>query len=149
MSSKSNSKSNWQAQLAGDREIADFLKRYRRIAVVGLPADVDSDAVVEAEKLLAYNFEMMPVHSDCGNVLGHACVPHLHDLNEDVDIVLVLPAAHVRAVHLANEAIQKGVRVFWMQDHRIDGDIAELLMRAGIAVVAERNLEKEFFKRAV
>lgn len=142
------SKSDWHEHLAGDREIAEFLKRYRRIAVVGMPADVDSDAVVEAEKLLAYDFELMPVHSDCGNVLGHSCIAHLHDLNEDIDIVLVLPGAHVRAVHLANETIQKGARVFWMQDRRVDRDIAELLMRAGIAVVAERNLKQEFFKLA-
>lgn len=143
-----SSRKDWHKQLAGDREVADFVRRFRRLAVVGMPGDLDNDAVVEAEKLLAYNFALLPVHSECGNALGHACVPHLHDLKEDVEIVLVLPGAHAKAVHLANEAIQKGVRVFWMQGRRIDRDVAELLMRAGIAVVAERNFEQEFFKHA-
>jgi predicted CoA-binding protein len=132
--------------LAADWQVRDFVRRYRRVAVVGMPADLDADAVVQAERMLGYGFQFFPVHSDCGDALGHSCVAHLHDVHGDVDIVQVLPNVSVSLVHLAKEAIQKQVSVFWVENAPVDSEVAELLAQEGIHVVAERSLEKEFFK---
>lgn len=134
----------WRAQLAPEWQIREFLKRYHRIAVVGMPADEASEAMVRAQRLLAYEVQLFPVHSAAKTLLGQRCFAHLHDVPGDIDIVLLLPDANVSALHVATEAIRKRVRVFWVEDAPVDRELAELLMREGIHVVAERSLEKEF-----
>ena len=130
--------------LAAEQQVRQFVRKYRTVAVVGMSDDLGGDAVVNAERLMAHGFQFFPVHSECGDALGHSCVPHLHDLSGGIDIVQVLPSAEVSMIHLAKEAIQKGVKVFWVEDAAVDPEIAELLACEGIHVVAEKNLEKEF-----
>jgi predicted CoA-binding protein len=137
---------DWRARLAPDWQVRDFVKRYRRVAVVGMPVDPNSDAVVRAERLLGYDFELFLVHSDCKSLLGRPCSPHLHSIAGEIDIVLVLPGAGISLLHVATEAIRKQVKVFWVEDGPIDEEVASLLMQAGIHVVAERSLEGEFAK---
>jgi len=134
------------AQGASDAGIRDIVRNLRNVAVVGMPADLGSSAALDASRLLAYGFQFFPVHSACGHALGHDCVPHLHDVKSDIDIVLVLPNTGVSMVHLAKEAIHKRPKVFWVEDAAIDADVRELLAEEGIEVVAEHNLEQEFFR---
>ncbi len=133
--------------LAPDWQIRELLKTSRRVALVGLDADESSEAMVRARRLLAYDFELFPVHSTCSTLLGHACNEHLRDIRRDIDIVVLLPGAHeTSALHVAHEAIQKHVRVFWFEDQDADPDLVEMLTRAGVQVVANRSLEQEFAK---
>lgn len=132
--------------LASDSKVREIVRQLRNVAVVGMPSDLGSDAALDASRLMAYGFQFFPVHSECGNALGHSCVPHLHDVNGAIDIVQVLPAARVGMIHLAKEAIHKRARVFWVEGAPVDSDVAELLVEEGIQVVAERSLEKEFFR---
>jgi predicted CoA-binding protein len=113
-----------------------------------MSSDLGSKAALDASRLMAYGFQFFPVHSECGNALGHSCVPHLHDVSSDIDIVQVLPNIGVSMVHLAREAIRKRAKVFWVEDAPVDADVADLLVQEGVQVVAERNLEKEFFRYA-
>ena len=135
---------DWQGRLASDWQVREFLRRYRRVAVVGLPADPRSDRVIEAERLLAYAFELYPVHSEVASFFGRQAYRHLHEIPGEVDIAWVLPEAPVSLLHLATDAVRKGVKVFWMEAAPIERDVAELLLGEGIAVVAERALEQEF-----
>jgi predicted CoA-binding protein len=131
---------------ASDAKVREIVRDLRNVAVVGMSADLGSDEALDASRLMAHGFQFHPVHSECGNALGHACVPHLHDVTSPIDIVLVLPNASVGMIHLAKEAIRKRPKVFWVQDAPLDADVAELLVGEGIRVVAERNLEKEFHR---
>jgi len=133
-------------QGVSETTLRDIVRTLRKVAVVGMPADLSSPAALDASRLLAYDFQFFPVHSNCGHALGHDCVPHLHDVKSDIDIVQVLPNSGVSMAHLASEAIRKRPRVFWVEDAGIDPDIAALLVAEGIEVVAEHNLETEFFR---
>jgi predicted CoA-binding protein len=131
-----------------DAQVRQIVRNLRRVAVVGMPDDLSSPQALAAVRLLAYDFQFFPVHSDCGHALGHGCVPHLHDVESDVDIVQVLPNSGVSSIHLAKEAIRKRPKVFWMEDAPLDAEVAELLTAEGIEVVTERKLEAEFFRLA-
>ncbi len=133
--------------LAPDWQIREILKKCRRVALVGLDADESSEAMVGARRLLAYDFELFPVHSTCSTLLGHACNAHLRDIRSDIDIVVLLPDGRDESpLHVVNEAILKHVRVFWFEDRDADPDLVEILVNNGIQVVANRSLEKEFSK---
>jgi predicted CoA-binding protein len=134
--------------VASDAGVREIVRRLRNVAVVGMSSDLGSEAALDASRLMAYGFQFFPVHSQCGNALGHSCVPHLHDVSNDIDIVQVLPHARVSMIHLAKEAIRKRARVFWVEEAPADRDVAELLAEEGIQVVAHRSLEKEFFRFA-
>ena len=132
--------------LASDSKVREIVRQLRNVAVVGMSSDLGSDAALDAYRLMAYGFQFFPVHSECENALGHSCVPHLHDVTSDIDIVQMLPNAEVSMIHLAKEAIHKRPKVFWVEDAPVEPDVAELLVEEGIQVVAERNLQKEFFR---
>jgi predicted CoA-binding protein len=144
MESRGSAGGKAREHLAPDWQVRDFVKRLRRVAVVGMPASTDSESMVRAERLLAYDFELFPVHSECRMLLGRPCVAHLHEIPGPIDIVLVLPEATAGMLHLASEAIRKHATVFWVEDAPIPADVAELLVQQGVHVVAERSLEKEF-----
>ena len=146
MNGSQQPKADWRSLLAQGWQIREFLKRYRRIAVIGMPSNDSSEAMTRARRLLAYDFELFPVHTDCKAPLGHACTSHLHAIPGEIDIVLVLPTSEVSLLHVATEAIQKRVRVFWVEDAAIDHDVATLLMQAGVQVVDQKSLEVEFSK---
>jgi len=132
--------------LAQDWQVREFVKHYRRIAIVGLPADENSEPMLRARRLLAYDFEIFPVHSDCDKLLGRTCSPHLDAIRGSIDIVVVLPTAGVSLLHVATEAIKKRVKVFWVEEAPLGEELARLLTQEGIHVVAERSLEQEFAK---
>ena len=133
--------------LAPEWQIRELLKKCRRVAMVGLDADEGSEAMIRARRLLAYDFEIFPVHSRCSTLLGHACNPHLRDIRSEIDIVVLLPDGDdISPLHVATEAIHKGVRVFWFEDQEAEPELVELLVNSGVQVVANRSLEKEFSK---
>ena len=133
--------------LAPDWHIRELLKTSRRVALVGLDPDESSEAMLRARKLLAYDFELFPVHSTCSTLLGHACNAHLHDIRSDIDIVVLLPGGQDGTpLHVVGEAIRKRVRVFWFEDQDADPELVDMLVASGIQVVANRSLEKEFQK---
>jgi predicted CoA-binding protein len=134
------------SQGVSEARIRDIVRNFRRVAVVGMPADLGSAAALDASRLLAYGFQFFPVHSDCGHAFGHDCVPHLHDVKDEVDIVQVLPGSGASMAHLASETIRKRAKVFWVEGAQLDPDIAALLAAEGIQVVAEHHLETEFFR---
>lgn len=133
--------------LSPDWHVRDLLKTCRRVAMVGLDPDEGSEAMLRARRLLAYDFELFPVHSTCSTLLGHACNSHLRDIRSDIDIVVLLPdSKDVSPLHVVNEAIRKRVRVFWFEDQDAPPELVELLVASGIHVVCNRSLEKEFLK---
>jgi predicted CoA-binding protein len=134
--------------LAPDSKVREIVRQLRNVAVVGMSSDLGSNAALDAARLMGHGFQFFPVHSGCANALGHSCVPHLHDVTGEIDIVLVLPDTETSMIHLAKEAIRKRPEVFWVEDAPVDPDIAEILVDEGIQVVAERNLEKEFMRLA-
>lgn len=131
-----------------DSKLREIVREPRNVAVVGMTSDLGSDAALDASRLMAHGYQFFPVHSECGNGLGHSCVPHLHDVKGDVDIVQLLPDAPVSQIHVAQEAIRKRVKVFWVESAAVDPDVGDLLQQEGVQVVAGRSLEKEFLRLA-
>jgi len=124
-------------------EVEPFLTAPCRVAVAGMLADPQSVEFVRAERLLAYGFQLFPVHSHCGELLGHSCYAHLTEVPGPVDLLLVLPTNQVPQRDLAAEAIGKQVKVFWVEEAPLDRAVAARLAGCGIAAVEERSLQVE------
>jgi len=132
---------SWPAPLAP--EVRRFLGSARRVAVAGMEADPESVAFLRAERLLAWGFQLFPVHSRCGDLFGESCYQRLADVPGEVDVLLVLPTNRVAQRDLAAEAVAKQVGVFWVEDAPLDEFAAALLAANGIAAVEQRSLQFE------
>jgi predicted CoA-binding protein len=124
-------------------EIRRFLANAQRIAVVGMEADPQSVEFLRAERLLAWGYQLFPVHSRCGDLLGNSCYDRLAEVPGPIDVLLVLPTNRVAQRDLAGEAIDKQIGVFWVEDARLDGGAAALLAANGIPAVEQRSLQFE------
>jgi predicted CoA-binding protein len=131
----------------GAAEMRCLLASARRIAVVGMTDDPESAAFLRAERLMAWGLQLAPVHSRCGKLFGCPCYERLADIPGEVDVVLVLPASDVPLAALAEEAIARRARAFWVEDGSIDERVAAALTAAGIAVVEGRSFQVEIARQ--
>ena len=121
-----------------------LLENVRSIAVVGAK-DAPGQAVHNVGKyLMRAGFRVFPIHPVRENVWGLPTYKSIGDLPEQVDLIDLFRAAeycpdHAREV-LALPWKPKG---FWMQLGITSPEAAELMEKAGIAVVQDKCLMVE------
>jgi predicted CoA-binding protein len=129
---------NLKSEFGAD-PIADILKRYRTVAVVGLSSDPDRASNHVGEYIKAVGYRMVPVNPNEKEVFGEKSHSDLEsaaaaiapDTIEIVDIFR--RPEHIPAV--VDSAIAIGARVIWMQlgiEHAV---AAAKAISAGLVVV--------------
>lgn len=128
------------ATTAADR--LQILKRYRRIAMVGLSGNEFRPSHFAAKYLLAEGYEVIPVNPREKQILGQLCYPSLAAIPGGVEVVDIFrePAAVPKIV---DEAIAIGAKVIWMQLGVIHEEAAEKAAAAGLQVVMDRCMKIE------
>lgn len=127
--------------------ISRVLRESRTVAVVGLSPRPERDSHRVARYLQQVGYRVIPVNPAVEEVLGERSYPSLEAVPDDVDLVDVfrrppeIPA-------LADAAIRKGVRFFWMQLGIEHPEAARRLRGAGIEVVQNRCALVEHRERA-
>lgn len=127
--------------------ISRVLRESRTVAVVGLSPRPERDSHRVARYLQQVGYRVIPVNPVVEEVLGERSYPSLEAVPDDVDLVDVfrrppeIPA-------LADAAIRKGVRFFWMQLGIEHPEAARRLRGAGIEVVQNRCALVEHRDRA-
>lgn len=114
-----------------------ILRESHAIAVVGLSTRPERDSHRVARYLREVGYRVIPVNPQETEILGERCYPTLEAIPEPVDLVDVFRRPE-EIPALADAAIGKGVRFFWMQLGITHPESAERLRRAGIAVVEDR-----------
>ncbi|MFQ6041253.1 MAG: CoA-binding protein, partial [Candidatus Poribacteria bacterium] len=118
---------------ATSEEIKSILTDYKTVAVVGLSANEDRDS---NRFLMAHGFRIIPVNPNHDEVLGQKCYPNLSAIPEDIDIEVVDIFRRPLAVpEIVDEAIQRGVKVVWMQEGVAHNDSADKAREQGLQVV--------------
>ena len=120
----------------------DVLRRYRRVAMVGLSADPSRPSYRVAVHLLAYGYEVIPVNPTVSEVLGQRAYASLAEVPGPIEIVDVFRRPEALG-GVADEAIAVGAKVLWFQLGLRDEAAAERARAAGLIVIQDRCLKME------
>jgi len=118
-----------------------ILTTYRTIAMVGLSSNYYNASSFAGVYLDANGYDIVPVNpAQAGRqILGRRVYPNLTEAAEDHQIEIVDVFRPSREVpEIAEQAIQIGARVLWMQLGVINQEAAQRAREAGLEVVMDR-----------
>jgi predicted CoA-binding protein len=125
------------------RDICKLLGEVHTIAVVGLSPNTARPSFGVAKALQSFGYRIFPVRPLIAEVLGEKAYPDLESLPEVPDIVEVFRAAeHVPAI--VDSCIKLGVRKLWLQDGVIHKEAALRAQQAGITVIMDRCMFRDY-----
>lgn len=126
-----------------DARIRALLERARTVAVVGLSGNAGRPSFGVARALQGFGYRIIPVNPNVDEVLGERAVDSVADLPVSVDIVDVFRRPeHVAGI--VDQAIAAGVPALWLQEGVVDRRAARRAVDAGITVVMDRCMYKEY-----
>ncbi len=124
-------------------EMRALLTRVKTIAVVGLSPKADRPSYGVAKALQRFGYRIVPVRPATAEVLGEKAYATLKDIPFPVDLVDVFRAAeHIPEVVEACLAI--GAPAIWIQEDIVNEDAAEKARAAGMTVVMDRCIYKDY-----
>ena len=125
------------------QDICKLLSEVHTIAVVGLSPNTARPSFGVAKALQSYGYRIFPVRPLITEVLDEKAYPDLESLPEVPDIVEVFRAAeHVPAI--VESCIKLGVKKLWLQDGVIHEEAALRAQQAGITVVMDRCMFRDY-----
>lgn len=129
--------------LTQDFEIREILAHARRIAVIGLSSKSERPSYGVAAAMQAEGYQMVPVNPNERQVLGENAFPDLRHVTGMVDMVDVFRAPE-HVPEIVDACIERGVRVLWLQEGVVHESAAQKATDAGIDVVMDRCMLKEY-----
>jgi predicted CoA-binding protein len=124
-------------------EICRLLREVHSIAVVGLSPNASRPSFGVAKALQSFGYRIIPVRPLVEEVLGEKAYPDLESLPELPDIVDVFRASeHVPAI--VDSCIKLGIKRIWLQDGVIHEEAAQRARQAGITVVMDRCMFRDY-----
>jgi predicted CoA-binding protein len=116
---------------------------YKTIAVVGISDDPMRPSHFVASFLEAHGFNIIPVNPKLINWEGKKCYPDLLAIPVKVDIVDIFRRSEA-VPPIVDEAIAIKAKAVWMQEGIINEEAAEKARKAGIEVVMDKCMKKEY-----
>jgi predicted CoA-binding protein len=126
--------------------IAEILKKYRTIAVVGLSSNPMRPSFGVTEYMQSAGYRIIPVNPNETEVLGEKSYPRIEDVPEKIEIVDIFRRAE-EVPPVVESAIRVGARVVWMQLGIENDEAAEKARAAGLVVVEDACILIEHKKR--
>jgi len=119
------------------------LRRVKTIAVVGLSPNPARPSHGVSRSMQGFGYTIIPVHPAVKEILGERAYPRLADIPVAVDLVNVFRRAeHIEGV--VNETVAIGSKNLWIQEGIINVPAAERARRAGIWVVMDRCIYRDY-----
>lgn len=126
-------------------EIRALLRRVGTIAVVGLSPSPVRPSHGVARALQGFGYRIIPVNPTVVEVLGEKACPSLRDLPEPVDLVDVFrESSHVAGI--VDDCIAMKLPALWLQEGVIDEAAALRARAAGLTVVMDRCLYRDYIR---
>ncbi len=122
-----------------DDELRQLLTDARTIAVVGASSNPDRSSHGVMGKLLRVGYRVFPVNPNETKVLGLEAYPSLAAVPEAIDIVDVFRRPEYTPA-IADDAVQVGARLLWLQQGIVNEDAAARAARGGLIVVMDACL---------
>ncbi|MFO1371696.1 MAG: CoA-binding protein [Candidatus Competibacteraceae bacterium] len=124
-------------------EIRELLKRIKTIAVVGLSPSAGRPSHGVARALQGFGYRIIPVNPAVSEVLGEKSYPNLRELPESVDLVDVFRESSYVA-GIVEECIALKLPALWLQDGVVDEAAALRAQTAGLTVVMDRCIYRDY-----
>ncbi|WP_374244047.1 CoA-binding protein [Zoogloea sp.] len=123
--------------------IRSLLQEVKTIAVVGLSPRPDRPSYRVARAMQGFGYRIVPVRPAVSEVLGEKAYACLSDLPFVPDLVDVFRASH-EVGPIVDECIALGVKRIWLQDGVIDEAAAARAQAAGMTVVMDRCVWRDY-----
>ena len=128
--------------------IAQILQEYKTLAVVGLSSKPTRPSHGVSEYMQQHGYRIIPVNPRESEVLGEKVYPTLDEVPEPTDVVVIFRRPEF-VPEIVDASIRKGAKVIWMQEGIVHEDAAAHARAAGLTVIQDRCILKEYAKRYV
>jgi len=126
---------------ATDEHLLEILKSTRTIAVVGISDRENTPANSVPTYLKEQGYTIIPINPKYEKVLGEISYPDLHSLEISPDVVLVFRRSDF-VPEIVEQAIDKGVKIVWLQEGIVNPAAAEIAKDAGLDMVMDTCMRK-------
>ncbi len=123
----------------------ESILKYSTIAVVGISDDPDRPSNFVATFLESHGYNIIPVNPKLKVWKGKKCYPDLLSIPEKVDVVDIFRRSDA-VPPIVDEAIAIKAKVVWMQEGIINEEAAAKAQKAGLEVVMDKCMKKEYIK---
>jgi hypothetical protein len=126
-------------------DIKALLGRIKTIAVVGLSPKPDRPSFGVSQAMQRFGYRIVPVRPALSEALGEKAYAKLADIPFPVDLVNVFrESAAIPGV--VAEAIAIGAPAIWIQEGIVHDEAAETARAAGLTVVMDRCIYKDYVR---
>jgi predicted CoA-binding protein len=126
-------------------EIKALLQRVKTIAVVGLSPKPDRPSFGVSQAMQRFGYRIVPVRPALSEVLGEKAYAKLADIPFPVDLVNVFrESAAIPGV--VEEAFAINAPAIWIQEGIVHDEAAEKARAAGLTVVMDRCIYKDYMR---
>jgi len=127
-----------------DAQVRERLCHDRTVAVVGISPKEDRPSYRVASYLQSKGYRIIPVRPDGEKILGERVYRSLKEIPAEINIDIVDIFRKSEDVPpVVEEAIDRKVKVVWMQEGVIHDEAAARAEKAGLKVVMDRCIKKE------
>ncbi|MFQ5891229.1 MAG: CoA-binding protein [Candidatus Methanofastidiosia archaeon] len=124
-----------------DEEIKKILK-LKNIAVVGFSKNEENPSHYVPKYLISKGYNIIPVNPNVSELCGMKAYRRLSEVPDYIDIVEIFrPSEEV--LEITKKAIEKNVKVIWMQQGIVNHKAAELAEKNSIEVVMDKCMMTE------
>ncbi|MBI5330870.1 MAG: CoA-binding protein [Betaproteobacteria bacterium] len=127
-------------------DIKALLTRVKTIAVVGLSPKPDRPSYGVSLAMQRFGYRIVPVRPALDQALGEKAYARLADIPFPVDLVNVFRAA-AAIPGVVEETLAIGAPAIWIQEGIVHDEAAERARAAGLTVVMDRCIWKEYVGR--
>jgi len=126
-------------------EIKALLQRVKTIAVVGLSPKPDRPSFGVSQAMQRFGYRIVPVRPALDSALGEKAYARLADIPFPVDLVNVFrESAAIPGV--VEEALAINAPAIWIQEGIVHDEAAEKARAAGLSVVMDRCIYKDYMR---
>src|ERR1700683_2068946 len=126
----------------GADPVAEILKQYHTIGVVGLSSNPSRPSFGVSEYMQSAGYRIIPVNPKETEVLGEKSYAALDEIPEHIDIVDIFRRSEF-VPDLGDAAIRIHAKCIWMQEGVVHEEAAAKARAAGLEVVMDRCILKE------
>ncbi|OYY94925.1 MAG: CoA-binding protein [Hydrogenophilales bacterium 28-61-23] len=126
-------------------EIKSLLQRVKTIAVVGLSPKPDRPSFGVSQAMQRFGYRIVPVRPAVSEVLGEKAYARLADIPFPVDLVNVFREASA-IPGVVEDVLAIGAPAIWIQEAIVHDEAAEKARAAGLTVVMDRCIYKEYVR---
>jgi predicted CoA-binding protein len=115
----------------------EILKKYKKIAVVGLSPDTSRPSYGVTKYMIGQGYDVVGVRPGTKSILDRPCYPSLSEVPGPLEIVNVFRAREF-VPEIVDEAIRLKAKALWLQQGVYNDEAEEKAKKAGLLVVSDR-----------